>query len=533
MADAADNPLLTYFANTDSGTFQPGQPGYITLVVAPGPTDKVQCDTIVLAVPYGGGSDIFLTKPVLQNPSSSDWTYTDSIAPDGTPIAVITLQNQVAETLVNNTFSLQLAGTINQFTGTCEIDITESSAVYVEGTDRPAYTNKTGILAVQGAPTAPLAITAFLAQAPTDQEAGAAASPLVPVTQFMGGAPIRLVWSATSATSYELYQGNTKCQVATGATEYLVENGILEATTFTLIAHGAEQTVVNTLTITIINPSIQALTVREMTTLGSSTDGKVLTVYGSSDFTGQLAASAGLTVTNAFVANNDVTIGGAVKGDLEIEGSTTVDQNFTVKKDTYTQSAIVQGDLTVKAKGGKTQLGTFTVSEGTELVCANCFPAGYKFFEMILSDLAPSALFGVLQAQFYPVKAPDKNQVPISDSIYNGNIYANTNGGDDYTVYSQHDHLDLTNTKSTDYKASQEHGVSGILTFPNMNTGKQPCFTGQVYTPYAYYSQPDKPVGCLTFVGGSINKTETITGMRFYFDGTNKITGTVTVFGWN
>ena len=574
MRDKSNSALLAYFVKTEPDSFVPGLPGHITIAIAPSLTGSVICRTVTFTVPYGKGSTtgIFDEKPVLKYQSSEDWEVGISQPADNPNESIITLDNKVLGGAVDHTFTFKLLGTVNQITKPSIITIMEESAHSTNDT-RPVFSNRKGQLSVNPlASSAPLSITSFLAEKPTKAESSVKSSSIIPITQVAEAEPIRLVWVAPNAKSFELYNGNTKCTLDAKTTGvYLVEKGLSNTTTFTLIAHAEDQTVVSTLTIVVVNPIVAGLAVTGTTYLGDDPAVDKLVIKadtansGTTTLTGEVTASntvnlngtlnanegatisktatfknglkvdgseatlnKGLTVNGLATLNNGLKVDGSeatLNEGLTANGLATMNKGLTVKGDSSVANTLIDGDLTVTGKGGRTLTASVEVTNGLTLDLPNCFPSDYHYFEIVLTCVAPSVNFAHLRAVFH-----DQSGYVDSVANYSGSLFGNDAGSNGCENYYTLKHFKLWPDGKDGPEAGT--GISGTLTLPDMIVSSLPTFSGLLYAPRAYGSTVTHPSGCQVMVSGAAVLADLISGIRFFFD-TGTISGRVSVYGYN
>lgn len=542
MSDPTTSPLLSYFINNASGNV-PGQTGSVIIAITPATTGSPRANNVVFTVPYKGMGSIFSDQPTAENTSSGDWSISTSNIV-GTNAVKFTLTNEVLGDTVENSFTFELSGTINNFSGASEITFVESSDAASGG--NPSFTQKNGSLSLQGATAAApiLSITSFTATAAT--AANNDGSPLIPITEFAAGAGFQLLWTADEATSYTVYQGNSAKAVYSGsATTAPVSSGINQATTFTLIATGDQgKTAMRTLTITVSNPEYASLQVDGSTTLGndavndSVTVNAALTNNGGTILNGGLSVGGtsslggttlgSLSVTGDTTANGDLNVAGATSlGATAISGAASLTSTLNVTGD-----ATVGGNLTVAGKGGKTFMGEGIIS-GNYLVVNNAFSQAYRYYEVIMDNILPTEGNAFLQAQLY-VKEE------WIDTYYSVVSYANDSGSETAASYLNESSVYLWPPSQS--PSDTNVGVFGNLTFYNpagigaendYEVAYMP-YTGLLFGPRAY-----KDYGCIILSGGAASignpkdGSTLATGIRFGFSTGSVSSGTVRVYGWN
>ena len=552
MTQSSDPPLLAYFIDTEQSSLNPGEFGYITVWVAPGFNNQVQSDQIVFTVPFGGANDIFSDKPGVsnENPATGSWSINSPKKVPTENTVTITLDSDFHNDLVNQTFSFRIEGTVQKFGASSSISFVEHSTVSGDG--QPVFTAKDGSLLVQGhtAGVPALTITSFIAQLATLTNTD---SQLIPITEFTSDTPFNLIWSAKEATSYEVYQGSNAKPIYTGSeTTVAIHSGISQATTFTLVATNKNgETDICTLTVTVINPWYTDLEVSKNTKLGFNRVHQSVLVNASLEATGSATVSEGVTVYGAS------TLEGTTMGSLYVKGETKAHGNLTAKQTSYLaatnisgesslpsalnvdgastlQDAEVGGDLTVKGKGGKTKTGEGVVTNGN-MVVSNCFSMDYRYYEVILENILPSEDNAYLEAQY---------QLGSGwgfENSYSVEAYSNDSGGNNADSYLNRSVMHLWPHSRTG--VSKNAGVFGSMTFYNptgigYTTSDYSTtylnYTGLLYGPYAHDGY-----GCQVYSAGSYAMTNYYdrppyaTGIQFFFNVANVVSGTVRVYGWN
>lgn len=231
----------------------------------PGPNEKVTitlhessyiCDTIEISVPVGDDpADIFITPP--PTPvlciSNNHWTTGDPKPIHDTETG-LQYQQWTIGNVANNYQVFQTdftitGGTVNAAGGTAQIVIDEDS-----GTTLADLENREGFLSVTKSSKPLFYLRNLIA---IDY-----LSPGFPCGAFQLGYRIEISWEG-NGTSYDLYQSGIPDPIYSGtATNYTLNNGISDTTTFCCVAsNDNEDKLFESLTLTVINPVLTAQTV--------------------------------------------------------------------------------------------------------------------------------------------------------------------------------------------------------------------------------------------------------------------------------
>ncbi|MEY9844297.1 cytoskeletal protein CcmA (bactofilin family) [Streptacidiphilus sp. BW17] len=408
MPSSSTAPLLKYRTSTSPAPLQaeadvPTQ-ATVNLAVLPG-SQAVHCSRIEIAVPADDTRDrAYFAKAPVPASSSTDWTF--SVRKDtgqqlnlpGAPtgsyyLITFALQNPQRD-LINYPLNLGLNGSLLSSGGPLTYRILERSKTSASAGYTQKYSRRT-MTVVQPA----FYLHSFLAR-------GSQAATSAPLTSFTAGSPIHLSWES-NGTHFQLYDGTSTSPVHQGsATSFSLPNGIASDTTFIVAAtvlsgtQGAANgfTPVHqyaTLTLTVPNPTLDSLTVRQGIAAQSTlivsgqlyaNDNLVVSEGGSRKFTtvganglhvlGDLSADsqlsvAGTLVANGFlVANNNVIVseGGRTKFSsvnvtgLRVVGSLAVESGLSVDGDLVARGVLhADKDINV-GDGGTTKFTTVGVN---------------------------------------------------------------------------------------------------------------------------------------------------------------------------
>ncbi|SKA44449.1 hypothetical protein SAMN04488128_106405 [Chitinophaga eiseniae] len=251
QTDTKPKLILKYDVSTTPPTLVPGQSGQVAITVEDSPD---YCDTIILQIPCGDDpADIFATPPPepALNISNNYWNTGDPKpihTETGPHYYQWTLNNKVQHyKVIQTTFTF--TGNVNSKGGQAQIIIDEDSGTnpadleeregyrYVTKSDKPLFFLR-NLLAID-----------YLASG-------------FPCSAFKLGYRIEIAWES-NGHSYELYQSGISAPIYRGKdTNYTLENGITDTTTFCCVAINANgDKLFECLTLTVTNPAITAQTV--------------------------------------------------------------------------------------------------------------------------------------------------------------------------------------------------------------------------------------------------------------------------------
>ncbi|MFF3755346.1 hypothetical protein ACFYYH_33715 [Streptomyces sp. NPDC002018] len=356
-------PLLGYLTSTSPAPLQASSPGTPTLgrinLAVTDDRQDVYCDRIQIAVPaddHAGGA--YFTEQPNFSTSSGQWTVASLVQVTGEELGLAQSGQFYRATfrsvdeeydLIGDTLDFGLSGPLSISTGPLAYYIQEHSGTT---SDRDDYTKKSRVLTLTV--TEPVFyLHSFLARG----EAGATA----PRTKFTGGSPVYLTWES-NGTYFRLYDGDGDL-VQEGPETYcsIGYDVITMDTTFTLVASMSPETEGNgsgfepiyqyaTLTVTITDPTLEGLTVREDITARSGLDvsGRI-SADGDVSIAGDVTVRSRLDVEETLSALGDLTVSGytTARGRLDVSGDLTVDSSLTVGSSLTANSELtVNGDLT-------------------------------------------------------------------------------------------------------------------------------------------------------------------------------------------
>ncbi|TQF02523.1 hypothetical protein E6W39_09855 [Kitasatospora acidiphila] len=356
MPPSPTSPLLKYRTSTSPAPLHADadSPTRVTinLAVLPG-NQAAHCSRIEIAVPADDARDrAYFSQQPVPSSSSSDWTFSvqkasgQKLKLPGAPAGeyyLITFQLKNAQKdLINYPLNFGLSGDLLSSGGPLVYRILEHSK-----TSAPAkYTQKFSKLSLTVVEPA-FYLHSFLAR-------GSQAPTSAPLTSFKAGSPIHLSWSS-NGTYFQLYDGKSTSPVQEGpAASFTLPNGITGDTTFIVAATvlSGTQGAANgftpvyqyaTLTLTVPDPTLDALTVRNSITTQSA-----LTVNGPLSANGPLYAYSNLTVSDGGRTKfTSVNVNGVrVTGDLTVDSGLTVTEDLVANGPVYANK-----DLNVGYRG--------------------------------------------------------------------------------------------------------------------------------------------------------------------------------------
>lgn len=344
---SAQSPLLTYRFATSPSPLQASTPetasqGRINVTVTTG-QDDVYCDWIQIAVPKNSpaGGAYFTDTPDFST-DDDEWALASLAQVSGKHLG---LKNDDAEYYraifrysgddtdpISGTVHFGVSGPLSTITGTLDYHITEHSDT---SSDPEDYTARRQVVPLPV--TAPvLYLHAFLAR---DGDSATA-----PKTRFSSDSSPYLSWES-NGSNFRLYDGDGTIVYEGPDTFYSVDAGSLTAdTTYTLEASFASGSGEGgndfepvyqyaTLSLTVTDPTLSALTVR-----GNVEAESTLDVRGSTTVGADLTVRSSLTVQNA----------ASVGWDLTVNGSTYAQRSLSVNGDLNAASSVyARSDLTV------------------------------------------------------------------------------------------------------------------------------------------------------------------------------------------
>ncbi|QJB37998.1 hypothetical protein HF324_09095 [Chitinophaga oryzae] len=252
QTDTKPELLLDYNVTPLPSPLVPGQSGKVKITVEDSP---YYCDQIQFSVPCGDDpADIFATPPPKPSLciSNNHWTTGDPKPihnTEGGPHyyqwTVSNAENNYAVIKTDFTFT----GNVNALGGQAQIIIDEDS-----GTNPGDLEGREGYRSVTKSDKPLFYLRNLLA---IDH-----LSPGFPCGAFKLGYPIEITWEG-NGTSYDLYQSGISKAIYSGQdTNYTLEQGITDITTFCCVAHNANgDKLYECLTLTVTNPAITAQTV--------------------------------------------------------------------------------------------------------------------------------------------------------------------------------------------------------------------------------------------------------------------------------
>ncbi|MCF6466856.1 hypothetical protein FAF44_00295 [Nonomuraea sp. MG754425] len=333
-----DAPLLHY--STSTAPLQAGTPdkpaaNTIDITVSSPAGQNVYCDQLDVAVPVSAPDDggaYFTENP--QSSISGKWAPTSAQMKTGRELGLDPDTNYYHVVfqappipgfdLVDTPLTISITGGVAGAPGsTLTCPTTETS-----GTTSGVHTPKTAQELTWDTAEPAFYLHSFLACAP--------GRPTVPRTKFNAGDAFSLTWES-NGDFFHLYDGDGTVLHEGGETSWTVPAGtIVNDTSFTLKAAKRNATGFETagqyatLTITIDNPTLGALTVKGP--LG--VDGKLTANDGlsvSNSLTADTLEAGSVTVTQYCQVNGDLTAEGLVaRGDTRLDGSLQVYEETTL-----------------------------------------------------------------------------------------------------------------------------------------------------------------------------------------------------------
>ncbi|MFE4832546.1 hypothetical protein [Streptomyces sp. NPDC056672] len=349
------NLLLGYRTSTSPAPLQassPGTPtqGRINLAVTDDQQD-VYCDQIQIAVPaddHGGGA--YFTEQPNFSTSSGQWTVASLVQVTGEELGLAqsgkfyraTFRSADEEyDLIGDTLDFGLSGPLSASTGPLAYYLQEHSGTTP---DRDGYTKKSRVLTLTV--TEPVFyLHSFLARGEGEAT--------VPRTKFTSGSSVHLTWES-NGTYFRLYDGDGDLVQEGPETYCSIGYGVITMdTTFTLVASMSPETEGGgfepiyqyaTLTLTITDPTLEGLTVRDDITARSGLDvsgrisaGSDITIDGDATVRSRLYVEETLSALGDLSVDGDTT----ARGRLDVSGYLTVEDSLTANSD-----LTVNGDLT-------------------------------------------------------------------------------------------------------------------------------------------------------------------------------------------
>jgi len=325
-----------------------GSAGKIFFAVAG--TPDVLCKTIVISVPVGElDGEVYSATPIPTisintanwSPSAPQITPGDDLGyKSGVSYAVFTLTNQVAGFVVTDPFKVTISGNVNTVTGEAGVELKELSSPVLQ----PAYLVRAGSF------TFSKAFPVFYAR---NFIAASPGTPTIPATEFANGAGFMLAWESNGAY-FELYQKAISRPIYQGiATTYTITGGIATDSTFILVANWGEETLCESITITVSNPDITP---------------KTIVASGNASVGGTLSVTGNTTLSKATIADTNINGALSVNGTANLQttniGTNTVNANLAVNGSITANQLTVSGNTTLKdvTINGSIKMGDWVIS---------------------------------------------------------------------------------------------------------------------------------------------------------------------------
>jgi hypothetical protein len=260
---AAIPPLLSYTLSTLPSPLEVSTTTTTTgkIMVAVAANANVLCKEIVVAVPIGDQADELYsaTPPPTGAVDSSSWSLAVNLQ-SGTALGYQNNLNYTTFTLANTTsgygvsgsFTLTISGNINNLTGPASVNLAERSTTIK---NPGSYSIKSKEFPVTKSSPPPFYLGNFVSSLP--------GTPTIPATEFANGTSFLLSWSS-NGTYFKIFEKGNSTAIYSGIATSFQVTGILTDTTFVLVATLGSETLYETLTVTVSNPSFASLTAQSI-----------------------------------------------------------------------------------------------------------------------------------------------------------------------------------------------------------------------------------------------------------------------------